>query len=50
MTPASIHSSKPDQWTAPRPYSDASLRYMKYGRIQPLEEPGFLERLFRTGR
>ena len=39
------HSSRPDAWTTPRPYTDASLRYMAYGPIQPMEEPSFLQRL-----
>lgn len=46
MTTASITKSKPDQWTLPRPHTDASLRFWKHGPIQPMEEPGFLERLF----
>ena len=46
MTSAPIHSSKPDKWSNPRPYSDASIRQMKYGRIRPMEEPGFFERWF----
>ena len=35
----------PDGWTMPRPYRDASLRYMMHGPIQPMEEPGLLARL-----
>ncbi|MBV7265087.1 hypothetical protein [Erythrobacter ani] len=46
MTSAPIRSSKPDAWTNPRPHTDASLRQIKYGRIQPMEEPGLLERWF----
>ncbi|MEE4537862.1 MAG: hypothetical protein V2J51_05140 [Erythrobacter sp.] len=46
MTSASIHKSAPDQWTNPRPFSDASLRKLKYGAIQPMKQPGFFERLF----
>ena len=30
----------------PRPHQDPTLRYMKHGRILPMEEPGFLARLF----
>ena len=41
-----FRSSRPDAWTLPRPHSDANLRMMKYGRIQPMEEPGILARLF----
>ena len=44
MTSAPIHSSKPDKWSSPRPFSDASTRMQKYGRIQPMEEPGFFAR------
>ncbi|WP_174214259.1 hypothetical protein [Erythrobacter sp. KY5] len=46
MTSAPIYSSKPDRWTQPRPHCDASTRFQKYGRIQPLYEPSFIERLF----
>ena len=41
MSSRQYRSSKPDQWTLPRPYTDASLRYMKHGPIVPLDEPGF---------
>jgi hypothetical protein len=42
----SYRSSRPDPWSAPRPYSDASLRMMKHGRILPMQdEPGLLRRL-----
>lgn len=40
------HSSKPDKWTEPRPYQDASLRYRTHGPLQPLHEPSWWERLF----
>ena len=30
--------SHPDQWLAPRPYSDPSLRRQKYGRILPMQQ------------
>ena len=33
------HHSHPDQWLAPRPYSDPSLRRQKYGRLLPMEQP-----------
>jgi len=46
MTTARIYTSKPDHWTKPRPFQDASIRRQKYGPIQPMREPGFLERLF----
>ncbi len=46
MSSYSFRSSRPDGWTQPRPYSDATLRLMAHGPIQPMEEPGFLARLF----
>lgn len=33
-------SSKPDHWTNPRPYTDASLRYRAYGPIEPMDCSG----------
>lgn len=42
----SFRSSRPDSWIEPRPHSDASLRRMTYGRVQPMEEePGFFARI-----
>lgn len=41
-----FRSSRPDSWTNPRPHSDASLRYMAYGPVQPMAQPGLLARLF----
>ncbi len=46
MSSYPFRSSRPDSWIQPRPHQDASLRLMKHGRIQPMEEPGFLARLF----
>lgn len=46
MSSQHFRSSRPDQWTLPRPYQDASLRYIKHGPIQPMDQPGFLARLF----
>jgi hypothetical protein len=46
MSSLSYRSSSPDRWVRPRPHQDASLRYMKYGPVQPMEEPGLLARLF----
>jgi hypothetical protein len=44
---SSYHSSRADTWSMPRPHTDASLRYQKYGPIRPMEEDrGFLRRLF----
>ena len=44
MSRLSFHSSRPDNWNVPRPYQDPSLRLMRHGPIQPMEEPGFLAR------
>jgi len=46
MSSYTFRSSRPDGWTMPRPHRDASLRYRMHGPIQPMEEPGFLARLF----
>jgi hypothetical protein len=46
MSSLSFRSSRPDGWIHPRPHQDASLRYMKHGPIQPMEEPSLLARLF----
>ena len=46
MSSLTYRSSTPDRWVQPRPYSDASLRYMKHGAILPMDEPGFFARLF----
>jgi hypothetical protein len=39
-------SSRPDSWIQPRPHRDPTYRYMSHGKILPMEEPGFLARLF----
>lgn len=46
MSSLIYRSSRPDQWAQPRPYSDASLRFYKHGPILPMDEQGFLARLF----
>lgn len=46
MSGLNYRSSRPDQWTMPRPFQDASLRYLKHGPIQPMEQRGFVDRLF----
>ncbi|WP_171033092.1 hypothetical protein [Qipengyuania marisflavi] len=46
MSSLSFHSSRPDRWVNPKPYSDASLRHQHHGKILPMEQPGFLARLF----
>ena len=50
MTQASITTSKPDKWTCPRPYTDASFRYRKHGAVRPLVAPSWLERLLTGAR
>ena len=46
MSSFSYRSSRPDAWTQPRAYRDASIRYMTHGPVQPMEEPSLLQRLF----
>ncbi|WAT17491.1 hypothetical protein OZN62_11265 [Aurantiacibacter sp. MUD11] len=41
-----FRSSRPDSWTSPRFHTDASFREMAHGKILPMEEPSFLEKLF----
>ena len=41
MTQYPIRTSRPDQWTSPRPYSDPSLRALAYGRVRPMHEPSW---------
>lgn len=46
MTPVTYRSSRPDPWTMPRPFTDASQRYLKHGPIQPMtDERGFWRKL-----
>lgn len=45
MTQYTFRSSRPDHWISPRPYSDPCLRAHAYGRVQPMHEPSFLEKL-----
>jgi hypothetical protein len=49
MSSHTFRSSRPDSWTSPRPYSDANTRYMAYGRVKPMEQPGLLARLLGFG-
>lgn len=49
MSNLSFRSSRPDNWSHPRPYRDASLRLKAHGPIQPMQEPGFLSRLLGIG-
>jgi hypothetical protein len=46
MSNLSYRSSQPDAWVKPRPHRDASQRFMTYGPILPMEQPGFWQRLF----
>lgn len=46
MSGLSFRSSRPDTWVQPRPFTDASQRLRMHGPIRPMEEPGFLARLF----
>lgn len=50
MSARTYRSSSPDQWTLPRPTTDASSRYLKHGPIQPMAEEhrGIFKRLFRV--
>jgi hypothetical protein len=42
-----FRSSKPDEWTLPRPMCDPSARLRAYGPVRPMaEDAGFLSRLF----
>ncbi len=45
MSSFNFRSSRPDAWTQPRAYRDASLRYHVHGPIQPMHQPSFLDRL-----
>lgn len=44
MTKLSYRSSRPDSWSQPRPFQDPDMRRMKFGRIEPMEKPGFFAR------
>ena len=46
MSNLNSSSSKPDAWIQPRPHRDASQRYITYGKLLPMEQPGFWQRLF----
>lgn len=46
MSSLTFRTSRPDGWTMPRPYSDPSLRRLMHGKIQPMEQPSLLQRLF----
>lgn len=46
MSSLSFRTSRPDGWTVPKAAHDSGLRRQVYGRIQPMEQPGFWARLF----
>ena len=47
MIPISYRSSRADEWSMPRPHTDPNLRFLKYGRIRPMDEDrSLLWRLF----
>ena len=46
MSNLNDRSSQPDAWSKPRPCRDASQRLMTYGKLMPMEQPGFWQRLF----
>lgn len=50
MASSSYRNSRPDGWIMPRPHIDAHQRFQTYGPIQPMDEPGFFERLARRLR
>lgn len=35
-----MHYSRTDTWAHPRPYTDASLRRMKHGKLLPMQPAG----------
>jgi hypothetical protein len=45
MTPAPIHSSRPDTWTRPR-WRDRARDAYHYGAIQPMQRPSLWARIF----
>jgi len=46
MSAYSFRNSRPHNWVSPRQHLDAHQRRLAYGKVQPMEEPGLLERLF----
>ena len=46
MSNLSYRNSQPDAWSKPRTCPDASQRFMTYGKLMPMEQPGFWQRLF----
>lgn len=46
MSSYTFRSSKPDHWVSPRPAINPALRAQAYGRIRPMHEPSWHERIF----
>lgn len=46
MSSYTVHTSRPHESILPRAHTDAHHRMRTYGKIRPMEEPGFFERLF----
>lgn len=46
MISSRYRSSRPHESVVPRPVLDAQQRYRVYGKIQPMTQPTFLERIF----
>ena len=46
MSNHSSRSSQPDTWSEPRSSRDPSQRFMTYGKLMPMEQPSFWQRLF----
>ncbi|MBB3992262.1 hypothetical protein [Croceicoccus naphthovorans] len=47
MSNYTTRSSGPDRWSRPVQKLDPSQRLARYGRLQPLEAPSLLDRIFR---
>lgn len=45
MSSLTIRSSRPHSSILPRPHTDAHQRLRTYGPIQPMDQPGFFDRL-----
>lgn len=48
-TSPSFTSSRPCSWVQPRAYTDPNLRRQCFGKVLPMEQPSFLQRLFGMG-
>ncbi len=46
MSSYTYRGSRPDPWSSPRAHSDPTLRALAYGKVRPMEEPSWLERVF----